>query len=65
MPRPPRQTGRAKRSHSALLRLLRPVREVRKSCLIDSSSGLRRSPMSGIVLAMYVHLLLRPWVKAA
>ena len=49
MPRPPRQTGRAMTSHSASLKALRPVRDVRKRCLIASSSGNRRSPMSGIL----------------
>ena len=30
-----------------------------------ASSGLNKSPIPGMVLERYVHLLIRPWVKAA
>ena len=57
MPSPPKRTGNAIRSLSASLKAFWPVRDGKKSCLIAFSTGLSRSPMSGMVLSRYVHLL--------
>ena len=64
MPRPPRRAGRASRSRSVSFGALWPVRAGRNLCLIASSNGFKRLPISGVVLARYVHLLVRPCVKA-
>ena len=61
MPRPPRRAGRASRSHSVSFGALWPVSAGKNLCLI---AGFKRLPISGVVLAIYVHLLVRPCVKA-
>ena len=65
IPSPPWQTGSATSSLSESLSATWPVIAGRNFCRMVFSSGLSRSPMSGIVLARYVHLLIAPWVKAA
>ena len=57
MPSPPNHTGNAIRSLSASLKAFWPVRDGKKRCLIAFSTGLSKSPMSGMVLSRYVHLL--------
>ncbi len=57
MPSPPNRTGNAIRSLSASLKVFWPVRDGKKRCLTAFSTGLSKSPMSGMVLARYVHLL--------
>ena len=54
MPSPPSLTGNAIRSLSASLKAFWPVRDGKKRCLMAFSTGLSKSPMSGMVLERYV-----------
>ena len=63
-PRPPRRVGRAKRSLSAVVTQLLPVRAGMKWRLIASSRGCSTSEVSGMVQRKYIHLIAKPCVKA-
>ena len=53
-PRPPRQVGRAKSSHSVSLTLSRPVSAGMKRVLMSSSNGTRKSEMSDMEHRKYI-----------
>ena len=59
-PRPPNLGGRASSCHSKGEQGGRPVMTGMKCWWITSSKGRRRSPISGMVLHTYVHLLVMP-----
>ena len=63
-PRPPNIGGRASSRHSKGDQGVRPVMAGKKCWWITSSKGHRKSSILGMVLHMYVHLLVMPWLKS-
>ena len=62
---PPRRAGRMKSSLSRELIDFLPVIAGRRRFRMESSRGCRALAMFGVVRVRWVHLLERPWVKAA